>query len=70
MFVVQRTNLNPHGLQRKRPQKNNEAAQRYVEEVPAPSVITLNAVACAHTQLTSTFLQPSGYKKRPRRFSG
>ena len=27
---------------------HQRAAQRYVEDVPAPSVITLNAVACAH----------------------
>ena len=28
--------------------REQRAAQRYVDEVPVPSVITLNAVACAH----------------------
>ena len=40
--------VNPTRLAEEAASQEQSAAQRYVEEVPAPSVITLNAVACAH----------------------
>lgn len=40
--------INPTRLAEEAASQEQQAAQRYVEDVPAPSVITLNAVACAH----------------------
>ena len=40
--------VNPTRLAEEAASQEQQAAQRYVEDVPAPSVITLNAVACAH----------------------
>ncbi len=40
--------VNPTRLAEEAASPQQRAAQRYVEEVPAPSVITLNAVAAAH----------------------
>ena len=40
--------INPTKLAEEAASQEQRSAQRYVEEVPAPSVITLNAVACAH----------------------
>ena len=40
--------VNPSRLAEEAVSSEQRAAQRYVEEVPAPSVITLNAVATAH----------------------
>ena len=40
--------VNPTRLAEEAASQEQRASQRYVEDVPAPSVITLNAVACAH----------------------
>ena len=40
--------VNPTRLAEEAASPEQQASQRYVEDVPAPSVITLNAVACAH----------------------
>ena len=40
--------VNPTRLAEEAANQMQRVAQRYVEDVPAPSVITLNAVACAH----------------------
>lgn len=40
--------INPTRLAEEAASEEQRSAQRYVKEVPAPSVITLNAVACAH----------------------
>ena len=40
--------INPTRLAEEAASQEQRAAQRYVEDVPAPSVITLNAVASAH----------------------
>ena len=40
--------VNPARLAEEAASRQQRAAQRYVDEVPAPSVITLNAVAAAH----------------------
>ena len=40
--------VNPTQLAEEAASQDQRASQRYVENVPAPSVITLNAVACAH----------------------
>ncbi len=40
--------INPTRLAEEAASQEQRSAQRYVEDVPAPSVITLNAVACAH----------------------
>ena len=40
--------INPTGLAEEGASPEQRAAQRYVDEVPAPSVITLNGVATAH----------------------
>ena len=39
--------MNPARLAEEAASRQQRAAQRYVDEVPAPSVITLNAVAAA-----------------------
>ena len=40
--------VDPTRLAEESASPQQQAAQRYVDDVPAPSVITLNAVACAH----------------------
>ena len=40
--------VNPTRLAEEAASREQRGSQRYVEDVPAPSVITLNAVACAH----------------------
>ena len=40
--------INPTRLAEEAASQEQRASQQYVEDVPAPSVITLNAVACAH----------------------
>ena len=40
--------VNPTRLAEEAASREQQASQRYVEDVPTPSVITLNAVACAH----------------------
>ena len=40
--------INPTRLAEEAASPEQRAAQRYVDDVPAPSVITLNAIACAH----------------------
>ena len=40
--------VSPTRLAEEATSQEQRALQRYVEDVPAPSVITLNAVACAH----------------------
>ena len=40
--------VNPTRLAEEAASPEQRASQRYVDDVPAPSVITLNAVACAH----------------------
>ena len=40
--------INPIRLAEEAASQEQRSAQRYVEDVPAPSVITLNAVACSH----------------------
>ena len=40
--------IKPARLAEEAASREQRRAQRYVDEVPAPSVITLNAVACAH----------------------
>jgi molybdopterin/thiamine biosynthesis adenylyltransferase len=66
--------INPARLQEEALTAEQRRRQRYIddEDVPAPSVITLNAVAAAHAVddylYAATGLQPAGYQARWRRF--